>query len=77
MRAVVCHRPYACPRPGGPLAVVEEMIHTDTMGTATRASLRTPRSAGVAGIIFSVLLGGVFLLIRLSVPSSEAASSAG
>jgi hypothetical protein len=45
------------------------------MSTATRASLRTPRSAGVAGIIFSVLLGSVFLLIRLSVPSSEAAAS--
>jgi hypothetical protein len=50
-------------------------VTTDPKGTATRASLRTPRSAGVAGIVFSVLLGGVFLLIRLSVPSSEAASS--
>ncbi|MFZ0323627.1 MAG: hypothetical protein WAN48_05780 [Actinomycetes bacterium] len=45
------------------------------MSSATRASLRTPRSAGVAGIIFSVLLGSVFLLIRLSVPPSEAAST--
>ena len=51
------------------------MVTTDTMGSATRASLRTPRSAGVAGIVFSVLLGAVFLLIRMSVPSSESASS--
>ena len=47
----------------------------DAMATATRASLRTPRSAGVAGIVFSVLLGGVFILIHLSVPSSGAGSS--
>ena len=47
----------------------------DPMSSATRASLRTPRSAGIAGIIFSVLLGSVFLLIRLSVPASEAGDS--
>ena len=41
------------------------------MSSATRASLRTPRSAAVAGIVFSVLLGGVFLLLHLTVPSSE------
>ena len=46
------------------------------MSSATRASLRTPRSAGIAGIIFSVLLGSVFLLIRLSVPESGAGGSA-
>lgn len=40
----------------------------------TRASLRTPRSAGVAGIVFSVLLGAVFLLIHLWVPSSGASN---
>ena len=40
-----------------------------------RASLRTPRSAGFAGVIFSVLLGSVFLLFRFAGPASEAAGS--
>ena len=35
----------------------------------TRAQLRTPRAAAVAGILFSVLLLAVFLLMRLSVPA--------
>ncbi len=47
----------------------------NAIGTTTRASLRTPRSAGIAGIIFSMLLGSVFLLIHLSVPSSEAGAN--
>ena len=34
----------------------------------TRAQLRTPRAAAVAGILFSVLLLAVFWLMRLSVP---------
>ena len=42
--------------------------------TATRASLRTPRSAGVAGVIFSLLLGSVFVLIRFAIPSNEASA---
>ena len=49
------------------------MVTTDMVGTATRARMRTPRSAGVAGVIFSVLLGAVFLLMRLAIPASEAA----
>ena len=35
----------------------------------TRAHLRTPRAAAVAGILFSVLLLAVFWLMRLSVPA--------
>jgi len=35
----------------------------------TDAYLRTPRAAGLAGIIFSVLLFAVFGLMRLSVPA--------
>lgn len=35
----------------------------------TRAQLRTPRAAAVAGILFSVLLLAVFWLMRLSVPA--------
>ena len=42
--------------------------------TAIRARLRTPRSAGVAGVIFSVLLGAVFVLIRFAIPSNEASA---
>src|SRR5215470_12831347 len=34
----------------------------------TRAHLRTPRAAAVAGILFSVLLFAVFGLMRLSIP---------
>ena len=42
--------------------------------TAIRASLRTPRSAGVAGVIFSVLIGSVFVLMRLNIPSNAASA---
>jgi hypothetical protein len=35
----------------------------------TRAQLRTPKAAAVAGILFSVLLLAVFWLMRLSVPA--------
>ena len=37
--------------------------------TVLRASLRTPRAAGIAGIVFSLLLASVLLLIRFSTPS--------
>jgi hypothetical protein len=39
------------------------------------AELRTPRAAAVAGIVFSVLLGGALVLVRLSIPSGEGAAS--
>jgi hypothetical protein len=35
----------------------------------TRAQLRTPRAAAIAGVLFSVLLLAVFWLIRLSIPA--------
>jgi hypothetical protein len=35
----------------------------------TRATLKTPRAAAIAGIIFSVLLIIIFILLRLSVPA--------
>jgi hypothetical protein len=35
----------------------------------TRATLRTPKAAAVAGIAFSVLLMTAFILLRLSVPA--------
>jgi hypothetical protein len=37
--------------------------------TVLRASLRTPRAAGVAWIAFSLLLASVLHLIRFAVPS--------
>jgi hypothetical protein len=37
--------------------------------TLTRATLRTPKAAAVAGIIFSLLLIAVFWLLRISVPA--------
>jgi hypothetical protein len=42
--------------------------------TVTRAALRTPRSAGIAGVIFSLLLGSVFILMRLNIPSNAASA---
>ena len=37
--------------------------------TLTRTSLRTPKAAAIAGIIFSILLTLIVLLLRLSVPT--------
>ena len=37
--------------------------------TSIGASLRTPRAAAIAGILFSVLLMTGFVLLRLSVPA--------
>ena len=42
----------------------------DEIGAGARI-LRTPRAAGVAGVVFSLLLGIVLVLLRLSVPSIE------
>ena len=38
----------------------------------TRASLRTPRAAAIAGIAFALLLGTALVLVRLAVPSNPA-----
>jgi hypothetical protein len=38
----------------------------------TRQMLRTPRAAAVAGILFAVLLGAAFALIRISIPADPA-----
>jgi hypothetical protein len=43
------------------------MSHDDTL---TRANLRTPKAAAVAGIVFSVLLIAIFWLLRFSVPAN-------
>ena len=37
-------------------------------GGLTRAGLKTPRAAAIAGMLFSVLLIAVFVLLRVSVP---------
>ena len=42
---------------------------TSDQSGLTRAQLRTPRAAAIAGVVFSVLLLAVFWLIRLSVPA--------
>jgi len=41
---------------------------------ALRPALRTPRSAAIAGIVFSLLLGFALVLVRLSVPPDLAQS---
>ena len=43
----------------------------DATRSVTREGIRTPRAAGVAGIAFSLLLGGALVLIRLAVPTAR------
>jgi hypothetical protein len=52
-------------------ATNRQEVRVTVQPTATRASLRTPRAAGIAGVIFSGLLGLVFLLIRIAIPSTQ------
>ena len=40
-------------------------------GPLTRARLKTPRAAAIAGILFSVLLSATLVLIRISVPTTS------
>src|SRR3954447_9464388 len=40
----------------------------------TRAAIRTPRAAAVAGIVFAVLLTTAFVLLRWAIPSDTAAA---
>ena len=42
----------------------------------TRANMKTPRAAAIAGMVFSVLLITVFVLLRVSVPIDPQAASA-
>jgi hypothetical protein len=42
---------------------------TDRAEPLIPAGLRTPRAAGIAGLVFSVLLGTTLVLVRASVPS--------
>jgi hypothetical protein len=45
---------------------------TEEQVTLTRPELTTPRAAAVAGIIFAVLLGTAYVLIRLAIPADPA-----
>src|SRR5262245_38885576 len=38
-------------------------------GSLTRANLKTPKAAAIAGMVFSVLLIAVFWLLRTSIPA--------
>ena len=49
----------------------------DPPEVALRATLRTPRAAGIAGIVFSLLLATTLVLIRLAAPSGGAKASRG
>ena len=46
---------------------------TETSVTSRRKALKTPRSAAIAGIIFSVLYGASMVLINLSLPHEPTA----
>ena len=39
--------------------------------TVTRASLKTPRAAAVAGILFSLSVSDAFLILRASVQADQ------
>jgi hypothetical protein len=43
---------------------------TAQQSSLTRQSIRTPRAAAIAGILFAVLFGTSLVLIRLSIPSA-------
>jgi len=49
------------------------MIHHPAAG-ATRAAIRTPRAAAVAGIFFAVLLTTTFVLLRWALPNDTSAA---
>jgi hypothetical protein len=49
---------------------------TAQIGTLTRAKLRTPAAAAVAGLVFALLLVTILLLLRLTVPSDPQESGA-
>lgn len=45
-------------------------------GVSTSNQLRTPRAAGIAGVLFSILLIAIFVLFRSSVPADPLESGA-
>jgi hypothetical protein len=49
---------------------------TETQGSLTRRSLKTPRSAAVAGIIFAVLYGASMVLLNISLSHEPVAGFA-
>jgi hypothetical protein len=51
-------------------------VMTNNQTELTRAQLRTPRAAAIAGILFSALLLAVYWLMRISVPADPHESGA-
>jgi hypothetical protein len=49
---------------------------TDAQISMTRRSLKTPRAAAIAGILFALLYGAGLMLIRLSIPADQDADTA-
>src|SRR4029079_14005555 len=58
---------------GGRCSLQEPEVRRDDL---TRAQLRTPRAAAIAGIVFSVLLITAFWLLKQSVPADPRESGA-
>jgi hypothetical protein len=48
---------------------------TETQISLARRSLKSPRAAAIAGIVFAVLYGASLVLIRLSIPADPAADA--
>jgi hypothetical protein len=53
----------------------KEKAVTDAQTSVTRRSLKTPRAAAIAGILFALLYGAGLVLIRLSIPADQAADT--
>jgi hypothetical protein len=49
---------------------------TDRSASLSRGSLKTPRAAAVAGILFAVLYGASLVIVRLSIPPGQPADTA-
>jgi hypothetical protein len=52
-----------------------EEIVIQGQGSVMRRSIKTPRAAAVAGILFALLYGTALVLIRLSIPDKDATVS--
>jgi len=49
---------------------------TDRSAALTRGSLKTPRAAAVAGILFALLYGTSLVIVRLSIPADPSGDTA-
>jgi hypothetical protein len=49
---------------------------TTLISPEARQALKTPRAAAIAGIVFSVLVGGILVILRVAVPATSQGAGA-